>query len=315
MSSDLPENSPDREAIAKKISEQIRQATSGKPKKSHPIRSAIFRGLGVLLPPLLTIVIFLWVGVTIQSYVIDPIFKGSRNAIIAFTADTNIIRQNDLERRGILEGEPGDERVVLKNKGTFIRANDGRYVPEHVYNAVSRIITRGAMPSTGLEIYQYYIEGVYLRPYLFIPALFLIFFILVYLIGKFIAVGIGRMFWRYCEYGIKKIPLISTVYNAIKEMIDFFFAEKEGMRFSRVVAVEWPRKGVWSLALVTGSGIPDIEKHVGEPHLSVMLPTAPIPMGGFLFVVKESETLALTITIDQAIQFFVSCGVVVPQVK
>ncbi|MDR1958315.1 MAG: DUF502 domain-containing protein [Planctomycetaceae bacterium] len=311
MNSDISGNDSDRGTLADEISAKIAGSVAavGGNKRPHPIRSAVFRGLGVILPPLLTIVFFLWVWVTIRNYVIEPVLKGSRETIITFSAD--IIQQKALSSRNILQGRPGEERVTLKNKKTYIRVNDGTYVPEAIYDAVSQEMGLEAMPPTGLEIYNRYVEETYLKPYIFVPVLFILFFFLVYLIGKFIAAGIGKLFWKAIEQGLEKVPLVNTVYGAIKKVIDFLFGERD-VQFSRVVAIEWPRKGIWALALVTGKGLFDIETHTGEEHYSVLVPTSPMPMTGFTLTVKKSETLELTITVDQAIQFIVSCGVVVP---
>jgi uncharacterized membrane protein len=78
------------------------------------------------------------------------------------------------------------------------------------------------------------------------------------------------------------------------------------------VAVEYPRKGVWALGLVTGEGIPDIEKLAEDPCISVMICTSPMPMAGFTINVRRSEAVDLNMTFDQAVQFIVSCGVIVP---
>jgi uncharacterized membrane protein len=78
------------------------------------------------------------------------------------------------------------------------------------------------------------------------------------------------------------------------------------------VAVEWPRKGVWSLGLVTGESMQDIEAAANEPVLSVLVCTSPMPMTGFTVTVRKCETVDLNISIDQAFQFIISCGVVVP---
>ena len=82
--------------------------------------------------------------------------------------------------------------------------------------------------------------------------------------------------------------------------------------FNRVVAVEYPRKGIWSVGFVTGESMLDIHGAANEPMVSVLMPTSPMPATGFTVSVKKSETVDLNITIDQAIQFVVSCGVVVP---
>ncbi|MEO8497700.1 MAG: DUF502 domain-containing protein, partial [Planctomycetota bacterium] len=81
----------------------------------------------------------------------------------------------------------------------------------------------------------------------------------------------------------------------------------------RVVAVEYPRKGIWSVGFVTGESFADIRAAANEPVLSVLIPTSPLPMTGMTVTVLKSEAVDLNVTIDQAIQFFVSCGVVVPK--
>src|SRR5690606_15663369 len=72
------------------------------------------------------------------------------------------------------------------------------------------------------------------------------------------------------------------------------------------------RKGIWSLAMVTGEGMLDISAAANEPMLSVLVPTSPMPFTGFTMTVRKSETVDLNISMDQAIQFIMSCGVVVP---
>ncbi|MGL6196470.1 MAG: DUF502 domain-containing protein, partial [Thermoguttaceae bacterium] len=149
----------------------------------------------------------------------------------------------------------------------------------------------------------------YLNPFIFIPISILILVLILYLIGKFIAIEVGRFFWSGFEILVNRVPLVSNVYGAVKQVSDFMFAERE-MNYSRVVAIEWPRKGIWALTLVTSEGMPALEKYIGEPIYAVLVPTSPMPLTGFTLTVKQSEAVDLDITIDQAIQFIVSCGVV-----
>ena len=80
----------------------------------------------------------------------------------------------------------------------------------------------------------------------------------------------------------------------------------------KVVAVEYPRRGIWSLGFVTGESMLDIRSAANEPVVSVLIPTSPMPATGFTMTVLKSETIDMNITVDQALQFIVSCGVVVP---
>ena len=110
---------------------------------------------------------------------------------------------------------------------------------------------------------------------------------------------------------ISQLPIIRTVYTSVKQVTDFVFSENE-MEFTRVVAVEYPRKGIWSVGFVTGDGLRAVWETAGEPIVTILIPTSPMPATGYTITVRRSETIDLDISVDQAFQFIVSCGVVVP---
>lgn len=291
--------------IAQTITDEVREQLAQlqpSPKPPHPFRAAIFRGLAVLLPPLLTVVIFFWIGGTVNSYVIQPIFRGAKSSLIL------ILTTADRPPKKVAQPRP--ETIERKGK-TYRRAEDGTYVSQSVYEAVEKDAQENltAVPPTGRAIYEHYVEITFLEPYVFIPVLTLLFLLILYLVGKFIAVSAGRIAWKTLERFVEQVPLVREVYGAVKKVIDFALAEHE-VRFSRVVAIQWPRKGIWALALVTSEGMPAMEKLVGEPVFAVLVPTSPMPATGFTLHVKQSEAIDIGITIDQAIQFVVSCGVV-----
>jgi len=275
---------------------------AGRPKRSeHPFRSAVIRGLGVVTPPLLTIVIFLWVGSTVRQYVLEPITTGLRDGIVWTTADI----QADPEP--IEAAQP--TRTI--DGQTYWRAGDDNMVPMGVYELVKENQGAEPIPPTAQAIYQRYVELYYLQPYKVIPAFLAIFILVLYLLGKFIAAGIGRFFVNQMEQGILSLPLVRNVYSSVKQVSDFLFSPRE-IEYTRVVAIEYPRKGIWSLGLVTGESMLDIRSAANEPIVSVLIPTSPMPVTGYTISVKKSEAIDLNITIDQAFQFIVSCGVVVP---
>lgn len=277
-------------------------ATSGNGSDGRPFRSAVFSGLGVLLPPLLTVVIFLWIGGTVQDYFFRPVNAGARGILVWSVADIWTEEQLPSDQRG--KANPLIEGV------TYQRLPDGNYVPQAVYTMVKR--NPGEEPlDSARDVYRRYVELNYLRPYLSIPLLVSLFLLVLYLLGNFVAVRIGRGLLGLVERAIQRVPLVRNVYSAVKKISDFLLSQRE-LEYSRVVAVEYPRKGMWQLGLVTGDGIPELENAVGEPMLSVLIPTSPMPMTGFTTNVLKSETVDLNITIDQAIQYLVSCGVVVP---
>ena len=133
-----------------------------------------------------------------------------------------------------------------------------------------------------------------------------------YFLGKFFAAGIGRWIWRLFEGFIERLPVIRKVYSSVKQVTDYVFDEQRRVGFSRVVAVEYPRQGVWAIAFVTGEGLLDVSAAANEPVLSLLIPTSPVPGTGFTAMARKSEVLDLNMTVDEAIQYIVSCGVVVP---
>ncbi len=277
--------------------------TEKKPGALDPFRRAVLRGLAVLLPPLLTIVIFLWIGNTVVNYLLEPMESGARRLLLSHFQG-EILEQ---EQVGSEFMRDGTEKTAHR---PFVQTEDGRVLPAEIYDFARREI-RGPMPSSADEIIQVYVERRYLRRHTVIPVFLCVFLMVLYLLGKFLAAGVGRFFWMQFERVIHRLPLVRNVYSSVKQVTDFMFSERE-IEYTRVVAIEYPRKGIWTLAMVTGESLLDIRCAANEPVLSVLVPTSPMPFTGFTVTVKKSETVDLNITIDQAFQFIVSCGVVVP---
>ena len=275
--------------------------TSGEPKRRrHPFRAAVLRGLGVLAPPLFTVLIFFWVLNATYVYVLKPVTAGVREAVVGVVADI---------RKDLPLSDPATQTAVADGR-VYHRVTNGTFVPEVVYDRVEANPGK-AMPNTAKGVYRRYVELTYLRPYYSVPFFLAVFVMLLYLFGKFIAAGVGRFFWNLFERGIHQLPLVRNVYSSVKQISDFLFSERE-IEFTRVVAIEYPRKGIWSLGFVTGDSMLDIRSVANEPVLSVLIPTSPMPVTGYTVTVTKSETVDLDITVDQALQFVISCGVVIP---
>lgn len=271
-----------------------------------PFRRAVLRGLGVLLPPLLTIVIFLWVGNTVITYLLEPMETAMRAVLMEYATDIR-------PATDAAEAVPlaGSENVYQIGDNVYVRTEDKKFVPEHVYAAVQQKIGRRSMPATAHGIYEAYINREYLQRTYVIPVFLGMFILVLYLLGKFLAAGVGRILWAQFERLFKTLPLVSNVYSSVKQVTDFMFTEPQ-LEATRVVAVEYPRRGIWSLGLVTGESMLDIRAAANEPVLSLLIPTSPMPFTGYTINVRKSETVDLDISIDEALQFIVSCGVVVP---
>ncbi len=141
---------------------------------------------------------------------------------------------------------------------------------------------------------------------------FVVVIVIVYFIGRFFASFMGRYAWRLLEQAAQRAPLIKHIYPSVKQVTDFFLSERK-VEFSRVVAVEYPRKGIWSLGLVTGPALKCIAADANEPELlTIFVPSSPTPITGYTITVRRSEVIDVPLSIDEALRFTVSAGVVMP---
>jgi uncharacterized membrane protein len=142
---------------------------------------------------------------------------------------------------------------------------------------------------------------------------FLVALLVVFIVGALLASVVGRSLWHMVEKFIMNTPFLRQVYPYVKQVTDFFLTREEKKEmFSRVVAVEYPRKGIWSVGFVTGSGIPKVVDSVKREFLTVLIPTSPTPFTGFVIMVPRKNTIDLDMTIEQALRFTVSGGVIAP---
>ena len=135
--------------------------------------------------------------------------------------------------------------------------------------------------------------------------------VLVYLFGRFAASFIGRGIWRMIDRAMMRAPLVNQIYPSVKQVTDFLLSEKK-LSFSGVVAVEYPRKGIWSLGFVTGPGMRRLRESLGRDLVTVFIPSSPTPVTGYTIAVRREETIDLPLSVDEALRFTVSGGVLVP---
>ena len=142
---------------------------------------------------------------------------------------------------------------------------------------------------------------------------FLIALAAVFIVGALLASVVGRALWRMIEKFIMNTPLLRRVYPYVKQITDFVITQEEQEKlFSRVVAVEYPRKGIWSIGLVTGSGLKKLVDNVEKEFLTILIPNSPMPVTGYVIMVPKEHTIALDMTIEEAFRFSISAGVITP---
>ncbi|VAX37423.1 hypothetical protein MNBD_PLANCTO02-529 [hydrothermal vent metagenome] len=188
-----------------------------------------------------------------------------------------------------------------------------RAVPYVDYLEVAQLTPPGNMPVTSTEVYMELVTSRYFISLFHLSAVSVILAIIsIYFAGKIVTIRLGAWLVYRFETGVLgKLPIIRNVYGSVKQVTDFLFTERT-IEYNRVVAIEYPRRGIWALAFVTGDSLLEITTAVGEPMVSVLVPSSPMPVTGYTMSVPRSEVIDLNITIDQTFQFTISCGVLVP---
>ncbi|KQP17957.1 DUF502 domain-containing protein [Pseudorhodoferax sp. Leaf267] len=122
----------------------------------------------------------------------------------------------------------------------------------------------------------------------------------------------GRKLVDWWNHLLHRIPIVRSVYSGVKQVSDTVFSEN-GNAFRTAVLVQWPHAGMWTIAFVTGAPRGDTANHLPpDEYLSVYVPTTPNPTGGYFVLVKASDCVELRMSVDDALKYIVSMGVVAP---
>jgi uncharacterized membrane protein len=121
----------------------------------------------------------------------------------------------------------------------------------------------------------------------------------------------GRKLVDWWNRLLHRIPIVRSIYSGVKQVSDTLFSEN-GNAFRKAVLVQWPRDGAWTIAFVTGVPRGDTANYLVGDYLSVYVPTTPNPTGGYFIMLKASDCIELKMSVDDALKYIVSMGVVAP---
>jgi uncharacterized membrane protein len=148
-----------------------------------------------------------------------------------------------------------------------------------------------------------------------IPGLGLVMSVLILLVtGALAANIIGARMFAWWESVLVKIPIVRPIYSGVKQISDTLFASK-GQSFRKVVLIEFPNRGQWTFGFVVGAPGPAMERETGGDLITVYVPTAPNPTSGYVLMVRPGEIRELDVTVDDALKFHLSMGVVAPAAR
>jgi uncharacterized membrane protein len=145
-----------------------------------------------------------------------------------------------------------------------------------------------------------------------IPGLgFIITLIVIFLVGLVTANFVGRKLVDGIGLLFSRIPLVRSIYTGAKEIVQTFILDRSS-QFRQVVLVEYPRKGTYCIAFVTGSPKGELASKVGGDVLNLFVPTTPNPTSGFYILVSREETIPLKISVEDAFKLIMSAGMSIP---
>lgn len=133
----------------------------------------------------------------------------------------------------------------------------------------------------------------------------------VLLVGAVTSNFIGRKLVQWSDAVLHRIPVVRSIYSSVKQVSDTLFSPS-GNAFRTAVLIEWPRPGVWTIALITGTPGGDVATHLQGDYVSVYVPTTPNPTGGYFVLLRRADCIELKMSVDEALRYVISMGVVVP---
>jgi uncharacterized membrane protein len=139
--------------------------------------------------------------------------------------------------------------------------------------------------------------------------------VILLVVGATVSNFIGKKLVQWGDAVVTRIPVVRSIYSSVKQVSDTLFSEN-GNAFRKAVLVQWPREGIWTVAFVTGAPGGDVATYLREDEfLSVYVPTTPNPTGGYFVMLRKSDCIELNMSVDEALKYVVSMGVVVPSTR
>jgi len=134
--------------------------------------------------------------------------------------------------------------------------------------------------------------------------------VIVFLTGLLVTNLIGRRLIVWGEDVLNRIPVVRTVYGGVKSFAESVLSQSNSFR--KVVMIEYPRAGVWSIGFLTAEDVPEVSARLGEPHAAVYISAALNATAGWLVLVPRRQVIELAMSVDDAMKMIITCGVVVP---
>jgi uncharacterized membrane protein len=135
--------------------------------------------------------------------------------------------------------------------------------------------------------------------------------VIVFATGVFATNFFGAQLVRLWHGILHRIPVVNSIYSSVKQISDTLFSSS-GQAFRKALLVQWPCEGMWTIAFLTGTPGGDVVNHLRGDYVSVYVPTTPNPTGGYFVMVARKDVIELDMSVDAALKYIISMGVVAP---
>jgi uncharacterized membrane protein len=135
--------------------------------------------------------------------------------------------------------------------------------------------------------------------------------VIVFVTGVFATNFLGARLVLVWHAVLNRIPVVSSIYSSVKQISDTLFSSS-GQAFRKALLVQWPREGAWTIAFLTGVPGGDVVNHLEGDFVSVYVPTTPNPTSGYFAMLRRRDVIELEMTVDEALKYIISMGVVAP---
>lgn len=138
--------------------------------------------------------------------------------------------------------------------------------------------------------------------------------LIIFFTGLLAANFIGQRLVAWWELLLARIPVVNSIYHSVKQVSDTLFSSS-GNAFRKALLIEYPRRGSWTIAFLTGQPGGEVLRHLDGEHVSVYVPTTPNPTSGFFLMLPRTEVIELDMSVDTALKYVISMGVVAPPLR
>ncbi len=293
---------------------------------SADFKRFFLRGLVILLPSVLTLWIVVKAYQFVDTAIAEPINRGVRVAMNQSSPYWSVLRNEFEPSHGQLNAAIADRAVERRlidreRERRSLRqqmrsdSEDPTVAPtEDELNAHIALLPEAAAVNVGAiraelrqrSINEWWASRWYMN---FIGLIIAI--IVVYIAGRVLGGFFGRQIYRKLEGVLTSVPVFKQVYPYVKQIVDFLFSDEQPIKFNRVVVVEYPRRGIWSVGFLTGPTLKSVADRAGN-SVTIFIPSSPTPFTGYTITVPRDEVIEVPISVEEAIRFAVSGGVLIP---